>query len=209
MECFICNTFFPMKKLIICPILILSISLFSVLANPNSSLSNNAYYKVTAQKVLPDSLFILIKDKPIIYYYRGHNSHTWSLLVKTDSSYRIYSGISNYYGVQYYDRISDSTSFDTLKLLSLNEALLSWGLDTMPAEAINMEKVHWPQYFPIYTSLSVFNAEGVEEFDSDDAIAFSGGDSITFNTKFHKLSLIMWWLSAPKIRPYIPEELIF
>lgn len=197
-----------MKKIIIIPILLIFSFLFSILANSMSNLSNTTSSNIL-QQILPDSLYTLLKDRPVIYYSYGHYGYSWSLIARIDSTYRIYSGRVGYTGDKYLDKISDSVPFDTTKFIIHINNLLSWGFDTISAEAINMKKVHRTSDFTLYTDLSGFNSDGVNVFNSDDAIAFSGGDSTIFNAKFNKLCLIMWWLSNSRIRKYIPDSTIY
>jgi len=70
-----------------------------------------------------------------------------------------------------------------------------------------MKPIKREEYNPIYTSLSIISEKSATYFDSNDAVAFAGPDSIAFNNKFKRLSLIMYWLAEPSIRPYIPDSI--
>lgn len=201
-------TFFPMKKFFFLSALIIVSIVFTVCANQIPNLTNtdsNAILKRT----LPDSLYTILKKRPIIFYSRGHYGYGWSLIARMDSTCSIYSGRVSYSGDLYIDKIPDAIPFDTTKLISHNSALLSWAFDSISVQAINMTKVNSSHYVTLWTDLSVFNSDGEEIFNSDNAQQFLGPDSVEFNKKFHKLSLIMWWLSDSSIRKYIPDSAIF
>lgn len=197
-----------MKKIINFPILLVIFPLFSILANPRLNLRGITSNDIL-QQISPDSLYPLLKNRPIIYYTYGHYGYSWSLVVRIDSTYRIYSGHVDYSGDQYLDKTSESIPFDTTTLIVNNKALFSWGFDTISTEAVNREKVFRKPFLTIYADLWVFNADGLNIFCSDNAIAFTGSDSIAFNKKFDKLCLIMWWLSNSKIRKHVPESIIY
>lgn len=145
----------------------------------------------------------------MIFYSTGHYGYSWSLIAMIDSSYHIYSGRVSYTGDPNHNDIPESTPFDTTKLLINNNTIISWGFDSIYSQAINMKKVYRKQYVTFGTDLSVFNSFGENTFNSDNAISFAGDDSLTFNEKFHKLCLIMWWLSDSKIREHIPDSVIY
>lgn len=197
-----------MKKILFFLPLIIFFTIFSIWANPISNLPNTDSCSIIQQS-LPDSLYSILKNKPIIFYSRGHYGYSWSLIAKIDSTYRVYSGRVSYSGDIELNETSESIPFDTTKLFIHNTALLSWGFDSIFIEAINMKKVNRTPHVTLYTNLSVFNSDGLNIFSSDDAIAFAGGDSLIFNKKFHKLGLIMWWLLDSRIREYIPDSIIY
>lgn len=199
-----------MKKILVLPTLIMVLCLFSVLGNPTPNLTNTESESGGILKhVLPDSLYTILKNIPIIFYANGHYGYSWSLIAKIDSTYQVYSGRVDYFGEHYLNDISESIPFDTTKLFIHNNAIISWGFDSISDEAINMEKVNRSPNVTLWTDLSVFNSNGVNIFSSDNAISFAGGDSKGFNEKFHKLCLIMRWLSDSRIRKYIPDSAIY
>lgn len=193
-----------MKKII--PILIIVFSLVSIWVQPMTK-SVNIDSNNILQRYLPDSVCALLKNKPLIFYARGHYGYSWSLIAKIDSVYRIYTGRVDYTGISCLNKASDSVAFDTTKFITHNNKILSWGFDTISAEATNMKKMCRTTYVTIYTDLAVYNSFGVNTFSSDDAIAFVGKDSLNFNKKFRRLCLLMWWLSNSKIREYFPDSI--
>ena len=102
-----------------------------------------------------------------------------------------------------------NAEFDTVAFLNANGKLLAWGLDTLPVIAKKMTPQHRTVYWPIYESLYGLNAKTGDEFFSDNAIGYSGPDSVAFNEKFTKLNMLMYWLAAPDVRQVIPESIIF
>lgn len=161
------------------------------------------------RNVLPDSVYSLLKGKSVIFYSYGHYGYSWSLIAKMDSGYQTLSGKVDYVGEQYFNKPSESNQFDTTHLFSKNHALFSWGFDTIASKVKSMKKISRDPYVTIYTNLSIINSDGVNVFNSDDAVAYSGPDSLCFNRKYHKLCLIMRWLSDTNIRQYIPDSVIY
>ena len=162
-----------------------------------------------SRNVLPDSVYSLLKGKSVIFYSYGHHGYSWSLIAKMDSGYQAFSGRVGYGGENHFNKPTDSNQFNTTLLFSKNHALFSWGLDTIAHEIKSMKKISRETYVTFYTNLSIINSDGVNVFNSDDAVAYSGPDSLCFNKKYHKLCLIMYWLSNTNIRQYIPDSVIY
>lgn len=199
-----------MKKILLFfPTLIIVLSVISVFGKPMPTSANSESSSVL-KRVLPDSLYIMLKNRPTIFYSSGHHGYSWSLIARMDSTYQVYSGRVLGSGDCYINEFSGSDRFDTTKLFITNNAILSWGFDTISAEVINMKKVYREPFITIWTDLSVFNSNGENVFSSDNAISFAGIDSVTFNKKYHKLCLIMWWISSDeRIREFIPDSAIY
>ncbi|MDE6277107.1 MAG: hypothetical protein K2M06_03270 [Muribaculaceae bacterium] len=197
-----------MKKIIFLFTLIIVLIELTFWANPIQNLTNinsGAFFKHASL----DSLYTTLKNRPIIFYSRGHYGYGWSLIARMDSTYSIYSGHVSYSGEFYIDKTPEGLPFDTTKLISVNSALLSWAFDSISVQAVNMKKVNRTPYLSLWTDLSVFNSDSENIFNSDNAVAFAGKDSLAFNKKFNKLCLIMWWLSDSRIREYIPDSAIY
>lgn len=188
-----------MKKILVLILVALCID-FSFVFGLSKSDSDNDNAENIVCRSLPDTVYSLLKNKPVIFYSYGHYGYSWSLIAKTDSVYRAFSGGVDYGGGIHVNDSSESDQFDTTLLFSKYRNLLSWGFDTLSSEVSNMKKVKRKQYVTFYTNLSVINSDGISMFSSDDAVAYSGPDSVEFNKKFHKLGLIMWWISSSKIR---------
>ena len=149
------------------------------------------------------------ENRPVIFYSYGHYGYSWSLLTKFDKDIRAFSGRTTYLGDKLLTEASDSNQFDSIGLFSSNEALISWGFDSIGIEGLKMKAIKPKHYVSANENLSVIDSDGLCVFDSDNASAFSGPDSLEFNKKFHKLCLLMRWLSEPEIKPFIPKKLIF
>lgn len=160
------------------------------------------------RKSLPDSVYSLLKGKSVIFYSSGHYGYSWSLIAKMDSGYHAFSGRVSYGGEHHFNKPTEYNQFDTAHLFSQNQALFSWGLDTIASKVKSMKKISREPYVTFYTNLSIINSDGVNVFNSDDAVAYSGPDSLCFNKKYHKLCLIMWWLSDANIRQHIPDSIL-
>lgn len=196
-----------MQKIFLSTLIIVSI-VFTIWANPTPNLTNTDSCAIL-KRTLPDSLYNILKKRPIIFYTRGHYGYDWSLIARMDSTCSIYSGRISYSGDLYIDKIPEGLPFDTTKLISHNNALLSWAFDSISVQAADMKKVNRTPFVTLWTDLSVFNSDGENIFNSDNAIAFAGVDSLVFNEKFNKLCLIMWWLADSRIREYIPDSAIY
>lgn len=175
---------------------------------PASGFNKCNQYDVLRQS-LPDSVYSLLKGKSVIFYSYGHYGYSWSLIAKMDSGFQAFSGRVGYGGEHHFNKPSESNQFDTTHLFSKNQTLFSWGLDTIASKIKNMKKISRDPYVTFYTNLSIINSEGANIFNSDDAVAYSGPDSLSFNIKYNKLCLIMRWLSDSNIRQYIPDSVIY
>lgn len=197
-----------MKKIFLFIAVMLGTTLSSAFSesipNWDNTNSENILYRS-----LPDSLYPILKNKPIIFYSYGHYGYSWSLIALIDSTYRAFSGRVGYLGDRHLNEATEANQFDTAQLFSQNSALLSWGFDTIPTEIIYMEKVNVKPYISFYIDFFVTDSVGKNVFSSDDAMVYSGSDSVNFNNKFHKLCLIMRWISDAGIRQFIPDSAIY
>ena len=150
-----------------------------------------------------DSLKVEMVGKDFLYYSTGHHGVVWSLIYREAGSYRMRIGTTRG------NNQVMNVEFDTVAFLNANGKLLAWGLDTLPVIAKKMTPQHRTVYWPIYESLYSLNAKTGDEFFSDNAIGYSGPDSVAFNEKFTKLNMLMYWLAAPEVRQVIPESIIF
>ena len=141
--------------------------------------------------------------KDFLYYSTGHHGVVWSLVYREAGSYRMRIGTTRG------NNQVMNAEFDTVAFLNANGTLLAWGLDTLPVIAKKMTPQYRTVYWPIYESLYSLNAKTGDEFFSDNAIGYSGPDSVAFNEKFTKLNMLMYWLAAPEVRQVIPESMIF
>lgn len=192
-----------MKKIMFFAALIICFTLSATVPN-----CDNPESKAMPYPALPDSIYYLIKDKPIIFYSYGHYGYTWSLITRIDNNFQAFSGKVSYTGDCILTEPTKANQLDSTLLFSKNRVILTWGLDTIPTEGTEMKAIKRENYVTFYDNLSVFNSDGVNVFDSDDAIAFQGPDSLEFNNKFNRLCLLMKWISSPVIREYLPESLI-
>lgn len=185
-----------MKKLI----LLFFILLESVFAN---SFQTAAIENQPATQTVRDSLKVEMVGKDFLYYSTGHHGVVWSLVYREAGSYRMRIGTTRG------NNQVMNAEFDTVAFLNANGKLLAWGLDTLPVIAKKMTPQHRTVYWPIYESLYGLNAKTGDEFFSDNAIGYSGPDSVAFNEKFTKLNMLMYWLAAPDVRQVLPESMIF
>ena len=154
-------------------------------------------------RMIRDSLKVEMVGKDFLYYSTGHHGVVWSLVYREAGSYRMRIGTTRG------NNQVMNAEFDTVAFLNANGTLLAWGLDTLPVIAKKMTPQYRTVYWPIYESLYSLNAKTGDEFFSDNAIGYSGPDSVAFNEKFTKLNMLMYWLAAPEVRQVIPESMIF
>ena len=157
---------------------------------------------------VPDTILSLVEDKPALFYSCGHYGYSWALITKQNKDIRALSGRVNYSGKKSLTDQFDFNQIDSIKLFSSNEALISWGFDSIAKKVLKMRPIKREHYVTIYENLLLMNSEGVVVFDSNDAQVFSGPDSLEFNHNFHKLCLLMRWLAEPEIRQYISNDVI-
>lgn len=197
-----------MKKILLFIGLILFLNSFS--AQNEQDLNNDRYKCAESllKTIMPDTIYSLIENKPILFYTYGHYGYSWSLVTKVDSNnIHAFSGRVSYSGNNHIIQSTESNRLDSIALFSANADIINWGFDTLPTEGLQMEAVKKNDIF--WTDLDVINCDGMIIFNSNGATVFTGPDSIIFNKKFQKLCLIMKWLSEPKIRKYIPDSVIF
>lgn len=161
------------------------------------------------KRILPDSLDYLVKDRQVILYTYGHYGYSWAMITRIDSVFQAFSGRVSYGGKTALTTPCESNKIDSARLFSANRDLLLWGFDTMPTELSKMKEVKSERYVTFYRELLAYDSEGINVFNSNDAIAYSGPDSMIVNQKFHKLCLMMRWLSDTMLRQYIPESEIY
>lgn len=135
--------------------------------------------------IVNDTILDIITDKKFIYFMKGHHGHIWSLVVPDNGCYILAAG----------NTPNNEYHIDTI--VSENSILL-WGMDTMPAHYAQMRPVYRDSYWPFYERLVVFSEKKEIIFDSENAIAFRGTDSITFNANFSRLIYFMYWSALPK-----------
>lgn len=160
-------------------------------------------------RTLPDSLISLTEKYPMVFYSRGHYGQSWMLLTKVNNHFRVYSGSIDYAGNRNLTEAISLSQFDSCAFFCANKSLLSWTFDTFVTKSLKMIPIKNKPYMTIYKTISVINPYSDVEFTTDCSVTFSGPDSLEFNNKFHKLCLIMQWLSEPRIRQYIPDSVIF
>ncbi len=200
--------FCKMRKLLFISALLACFFVYAASMN-SESYSDDYTPMASLRRTLPDSIYSQLENRPLLFYSCGHYGYAWSIITQTDSSFRAFSGRVYYNGDNQLTEPTDSTRFDSVAMFSANEALLKWGFDTLPSAGLKMKSLPRVPYVTIYQNLWVMDSCGGRVFASDNAATFSGADSVEFNSRFRKLSLIMHWLSQPIIRPYIPDSVIY
>lgn len=150
------------------------------------------------RRILPDSIYTMIENRPVLFYFYGHHGYSWCVITRCGNRYSIYRGRVNEGRDEHLAEPLIFNHSDSVTFFSEHEALLSWGFDSLPVEVSKMKPVKSESLFLGYwESLELVDSCGKCIFDSDNTRSFSGPDSVNFNKKFHRLAFTMTWLSAP------------
>lgn len=190
-----------MKKLLLI-ILFIWVAISSV-CMPESQMSDNSSTRIL-REILPDSVYLSFKNKPMIFFSYGHYGYSWSIISVGFDDFTTCSGKVGYHGESTLVEQSEAIQIDSVLFFSENSKLILWGVDSLSVKAAEMTPLKRDTFMTIYSFLSIIDSDGKETFNSDDAIGFSGPDSLEFNHNFHRLWLIMYWLAEPNIRRCIP-----
>lgn len=186
-----------MKKILLFIVVMVGFTMSAAYQEPISDSGMTVEMK-RLRRILPDSIYTMIENRPVLFYFYGHHGYGWCILTRAGTGYRIYRG-RVYEGRD--EQLAEPLTFnhsDSVTFFSEYEALLSWGFDSIPVEASKMKPVKAePLFLGYWESLELVDSCGRCIFDSGNARSFSGPDSVNFNKKFHKLVFAMTWLSAP------------
>ena len=127
-----------------------------------------------------DTLSTKIIGKEFIYFTKGHHGHIWSLAINNVDKYILIAGNT---------RIG-SIRIDTI---SSDNSILSWGIDSLQYFFGKMNSVYCEFYWPFYERLVLYSDNAKLMFDSENAISYSGPDSVYFNEKLNRLKYFMYW----------------
>lgn len=201
-----------MKKVLLSIIsLILLLCFFTVSATDYKS-DTDCEKDSTLYNLLPESLAVQLENKPLVLYINVNcYVSSWSIVVKRNNKFQAYSGQVDRFGKKFLPKPDESDISDSTLFFSLNQNTFNWAFDSLSTKAINMKPIKGGITFAgVWRELSVFNSEGEETFFSkDDPIRFAGPDSASFNTNYFRLQYLMFWLSAPGVKTYIPESTIY
>lgn len=160
--------------------------------------------------VLPDSIALLLQNQPSLFYSYGHYGYSWSIITVVNHDFRTYSGRVSYIGEKAITSTRTEDKFDSTLFFNNNKRLLLWALDTMPFTAQKMTPIYGSHTNSMYTELTIYRPKSKDSFHVDNnVICFAGPDSVVFNHNYHRLCLILRWLSAPNMRKYILDSLIY
>lgn len=196
-----------MKKyiLIICLICSFLISAQKEEVTPSYDFS----LKTRLYKILPDSIYTIIEDNPIIFYSNDSSVYGsfWSLIVYTDNNYCVYS-----YNPFPYHRYIKRVKFDpadSASFFSANQVLFEWGFDTLAIKMQKMKAIEPKAETSIHDTITVIKNWDKGAYSTHGITEFSGPDSVNFNNKLHKLILTMCWLSDDDIRNQLPDSIMY
>lgn len=171
-----------MKKLLIAILLFISVGFRIITISQNSKEINEEFdfKKFLCSYDITDSILEQLSNNRFIFFSKGHNGHIWSIVVDNAPNYLIFSG---------------NTRESVFMVDSMNGEypLISWGMDSLESESQSIKPVQRDSYWPFYTQLILYSEDGKELFKLDNAISYSGQDSIDFNKKLNRLKYFMYW----------------
>jgi len=196
-----------MKKIIF----VLGFLLFSLILLSNNPESNSDDYRDLnlLHHILPHQIDTMIQNKSMIFYTVGHHGYNWSLIVRDGTNFCAYNGRVTAAEKIVYEQTNDNR-FDSIAFFNANNAIFSWGIDSLPIQSVKMKRIRPSGWISIWESLAIINelGETISDFNYNNAIRFSGPDSIVFNDKFNRLALLMYWLASPEVRKFLPDSII-
>lgn len=115
-----------MRKILIVFGIFICCLMISAYRNPTIYFNNNLIDSELSLTI-PDSILLLVENRPIIFYSYGHYGYSWSLLTKLDNDIKAFSGRTTYSGNKLSAELSENNKFDSIELFSANERLITWG----------------------------------------------------------------------------------
>lgn len=143
-------------------------------------------------------------DKPLkyndyLFYCTGHHGIVWSLIASDSSGIYFYNGTTREQRV-----CADSIFLDSLSFVKENIKTITWGFDSLVSAAKLLKPIENRIYNPFYSQIYVVIDNNLVFSHNDTEDYYTGADSIRFNHNLSKLVYLMFWLSAPSCRPYMP-----
>ncbi len=130
-------------------------------------------------------------DNKGLIFYNGYNGFNWAIVLEDIDSLLVISG-----------HTSDGVRADTM---IATPDILKWGIDTLASEAQRRKPYYNEEYWPNYKQMFVLSEFGDTLFSLNNAMRYSGPDSISFNSKLNKLIYTLYWFSCPaELRSLIP-----
>lgn len=140
-----------------------------------------------------------INSDDYIFYCTGHHGIVWSLITSDSSGISLYNGTTR----DHIDYANQSIP-DTLSFINDNIKAITWGMDSLANAAQFLSPVENAVYNPIYTELFIIKDGKISFSYNPRKVFYNRADSIQFNTDLNRLFFLMYWLSAPECRPYLP-----
>ncbi|MDE5880275.1 MAG: hypothetical protein K2H60_00965 [Muribaculaceae bacterium] len=163
-------------------------------ADKNESLVDNRI-----EGLLDDDSRNFISGKPFVFYSIGHHGQIWALICKDSTGFRIYNGTT-----RHWLKSEKSDLLDTLSFIENNRITLKWTFDSLSSATKRMKPVDQKVYNPLSYELILYDHRNIPVFIDNDAVFYSGSDSVNFNRHINKLSYLMFWLAAPSARKHLP-----
>lgn len=140
-----------------------------------------------------------IKSNDYIFYCTGHHGINWSLIANDSSGIYLYNG-STRKRIKY----DDSALQDSLSFINDNILTIKWGFDSLANAANFLKPLKTDVYNPVYQQIYLIKDNKLVLSYNDIDDYYAAPDSVRFNSNIHKLVYLMFWLSAPSARPYMP-----
>ena len=162
----------------------------TTVANRNDGEGRETIKDEIRNHIRNDSVFKEAISHGHIFYFTGEGGHIWSMIVDTDPDFTVFYGST---------RTGELNSINLRK----DNALIIWGLDSLPKECSQMNPVYRDTPGLTYTQIMVDTDNGI--FKLNDAIKFIGPDSVAFNNKLNRLHYFMLWLALPELQGELPK----
>lgn len=186
-----------MKSLSIALISILVVSLWFSTTQSMIADDNNVQQQSWKQYLL-DKEGKSINSDDYLFYRTGHHGILWSLIASDSSKIYLYNGTTRSH-IEY----AYHSSLDTSSFIENNIKTIKWGLDSLSNTAKLLTQLKSESYNPIYTELNIVKNNKII-FCHNNADSYTGEDSVKFRYNLGKLIYLMYWLSAPASRQYLP-----
>lgn len=141
-----------------------------------------------------------IKYNDYIFYCTGHHGIIWSLIASDSTGIYLYNGTT-----RKQELCADSIIPDSLSFIRENIKTITWGFDSLASAAKSLKPLNNKIYNPIYSQLYVIIDNNIVFSYNNRDDCYIGADSIRFNHNINKLFYLMFWLSAPSGRSYMPR----
>lgn len=139
-------------------------------------------------------------DKAMVFYMGSPHGYNWCIVCKDSNQYHVFNGTDNT------KSLANSQILDTSGILQQRSDILDWGFNYLP----RANKAVIPKtdvlYNPICWRLKLYK-KNVQLFEINNNMLYNGSDSICFTKNLRDLIMVLYYLSSPDLREYLPLEI--